>query len=116
MQMWIARTIANWMIGLTLAIAPAASAFAACAPAEPGMTATHAQSKPPCDMPCKDCADDAAKKLCQGDCICVKTMMASPSPIAPAAVPATKLDPEVIGAQLTLVHPPDTPPPRSLPA
>lgn len=118
MQMWPARTIANWMIGVALitalVVAPAASAFAACMPMKSGMTTTDAESQPPCDVPCKDCADDGAKKLCQGDCICVKTMIASPSPIVMVAFVTTRLDPEVISAQLALVHPPDTPPPRTL--
>lgn len=116
--MWPARTIANWLISLALitalAVVPAATAFAACIPAEPAMHAMDAASEPPCDTPCKGCVDDAAKKLCEGDCICVKTMIVSPSPQTMVAAIATKLEPEIVRAQLALVHPPDTPPPRTL--
>lgn len=118
--MRLARTIANWLVSLalmtTLAFAPVASALAVCMPMKADMTMTGAQSQPPCDMPCKDCTGDASKKLCQGDCVCVKAMIASPLPTAMIATLAAKLDPEIFAPQLALVHPPDTPPPRTLPA
>ncbi len=117
MDMWLARTVANWTLSLALTaalvLAPAASAFAAC-PAIPSADMELASSTAPCETPCKDCSSDAMKNACKGDCVCVKTMIIAPGDAAVAAVLTAKLNPEEIAARLVLVRPPDTPPPRSL--
>jgi len=116
--MWHARTIANWTISLALTaglvLAPAASAFAACSATVPAASMETTSGAPPCEMPCKDCSSDATKNACKGDCVCVKTMIASPPDAAVATLQTARLDPEEIIAPLALVHPPDTPPPRTL--
>lgn len=116
--MWLARTIANWTISLALTVAlvlaPAASAFAACPAAMPAASMEATSAAPPCDTPCKDCSSDAKKDACKGDCVCVKTMIASPPDAAFAAILTARLDPKEIAAALVPVHPPDTPPPRTL--
>lgn len=116
--MSLARTIANWIVSLALitalAFAPAASAFAACMPGGGDMKMATTDSKPPCDVPCKDCSSDAAKKLCKGECVCVKTMITATVSNRSAAIPAPRLDPTDVNALLAPAHPPDIPPPRTL--
>ena len=115
--MWHLSTIVKRIVSLTLiatlAVAPVSVAFAACLSTGTGMNMASAESQPDCDTPCKDCASGAAKKFCQGDCVYVKTMIASKDDIAAAAIPAARLVPGEITGPRAPVHPPDTPPPRS---
>jgi len=117
MAMWNLSAIGQRIVGLALAIAlvvaPVAPALADCAAAKP--VAGHtAATMPPCDTPCQDCATKAEKKSCQGDCICV-TAMLSFTPVAMAGIAlAQQPAPHAFSPHLTLAHPPDTPPPRTL--
>ena len=116
--MALARTIANWTfslaLSLALALAPAAFAFPACPSMTADMSMQASSTKPPCDMPCKGCSQDATKNACKGDCVCVKTMIASPLDAPVPFLMTARLDPQDTEVQLVLVHPPDTPPPRTL--
>lgn len=115
--MWHLSTIVKRILSLTLiatlAVAPVSTAFASCLPASTGMNMASAENQPDCDTPCKDCASGAMKKFCQGDCVCVKILIASPDFVAAAALPAARPVPGEITGPLAPAHPPDPPPPRS---
>ena len=116
------RTIAKRMIallvGATLALTPAAFAMGGCAHAKAPMNMTMGgqamSAAMPCDMPCKDCSSDDAKKSCQGDCICVMTLIDFASGAAFDAIRPANLTPHTHSAPAALARPPDTPPPKLL--
>ena len=98
---------------VALAFAPAASAFAACATTARA-AAMAGEAKQPCDAPCKDCKADA-KQTCKGDCVCVKTMIASPIGEIARGDTALELTRAPVSGLIARAHPPDPPPPRTLP-
>jgi hypothetical protein len=115
--MWIlsaiVQRIGGVVLALALVVAPITPALADCMSNKAAGSADASEASPPCDMPCKDCSSDA-EKACQGDCIVATTVFSSTADSVAPADPAERLDPEGVTTTRALVHPPDTPPPRSL--
>src|SRR5262249_8156755 len=96
-----------------------APALGACMPGKADahgmkMGAAHKPSAAmPCDAPCKDCAPDAVKKSCGGECVCLPMIIAMP-PVDPLPrVTPGRVEIARFIARIPLHHPRDTPPPRS---
>ena len=110
----VQKRIVSLMLIATLAVAPVSAAFAACLATSMDMNQSSAESQSDCDTPCNDCASDVTKKICQGDCVCVKIVVAA---LQDLAAPANTIGKSVPGEYAELhspVHPPDPPPPRPI--
>lgn len=110
----IKKRIVSLMLIATLAVAPVSAAFAACLATSMDMNQSSAEGQSDCDTPCNDCDSDVTKKFCQGDCVCVKTVVAALQDFAAPANTAARSVPGEYTGLHSPVHPPDPPPPRRI--